>query len=81
MEPNARTMYEYGGYEIRVWASRNERGAWVSDVEIYRDGRRVLAAVPETVSPEWGTEEECVRDAIEQGRDLIDRGDVARCRP
>ncbi|CAJ2924377.1 Isopropylmalate/homocitrate/citramalate synthase [Burkholderia pseudomallei] len=53
MEPNARTMYEYGGYEIRVWASRNERGAWVSDVEIYRDGRRVLAAVPETVSPEW----------------------------
>lgn len=45
------------------------------------DGRRVLAAVPETVSPEWGTEEECVRDAIGQGRDLIDRGDVARCRP
>nr|WP_323123241.1 DUF6566 family protein [Burkholderia alba] len=57
----------YRQYEIRVQSARNTRGAWVAEIQFFRDNVRVDLPVPETVSPEWLTEEEALRGGLEEG--------------
>ncbi|SAK81141.1 hypothetical protein AWB78_03893 [Caballeronia calidae] len=61
----------YAGFEISVATRRNERGAWVADVNVSRDGQAAFAPWPETVQPEWRTADEAVRDGIERARRMI----------
>jgi hypothetical protein len=61
----------YAGFEISVATRRNERGAWVADLSVNRDGKPVLAPWPETVQPEWRTPDEAIRDGIERARRVI----------
>lgn len=61
----------YAGFEISVAAKRNDRGAWIANVSVTRDGQAALAPWPETVQPEWRTPDEAVRDALERARRAI----------
>jgi hypothetical protein len=61
----------YAGFEISVATRRNERGAWVADLTVSRDGQAALAPWPETVQPEWRNEDEAIRDGIERARRVI----------
>lgn len=61
----------YRQYEIRVQSTRNTRGAWVAEIQFFRDNVRVDLPVPETVSPEWLTEEEALRGGLEEGRRIL----------
>jgi hypothetical protein len=63
----------YAGYEIVVDPSTNLRGAWVASVSLRDNAGKVIELRPETVQPEWTTEEEAIRDAVEWGRRYIDR--------
>ncbi|BAN26230.1 DUF6566 family protein [Caballeronia insecticola] len=60
----------YAGYQISVATRRNERGAWVADLDVQRDGKSPFAW-PETVQPEWSTANEALRDGIERARRVI----------
>ncbi|SAL04003.1 DUF6566 family protein [Caballeronia ptereochthonis] len=60
----------FAGYEISVTTRRNERGAWVADLDVRRDGQSRFDW-PETVQPEWRTADEAVRDGIERARRVI----------
>jgi hypothetical protein len=60
----------YAGYEISVATRRNERGAWVADLTVRRDGKSPFEW-PETVQPEWRTSDEAIRDGIERARRVI----------
>ncbi|WP_345814208.1 DUF6566 family protein [Paraburkholderia sp. PREW-6R] len=63
----------YGGYEIVVHSSTNRLGAWVAGVSLKDGTGKTVDLRPETVQPEWLTEEEAIRDAVEWGRRYIDR--------
>nr|WP_249172420.1 DUF6566 family protein [Burkholderia dolosa] len=70
---DAQVRDPYRGHEIRVWARRNERGAWCDEVQVYVDGARIELYVPETTGPEWLTEDEALRAGVERGRYLVDK--------
>lgn len=61
----------YAGFEISVVTRHNERGAWVADLIVSRDGHSQFDAWPETVQPEWRTADEAIRDGIERARRVI----------
>ncbi|SAK61065.1 hypothetical protein AWB77_02099 [Caballeronia fortuita] len=61
----------HAGFEISAAARRNERGAWVADVTVSRDGKAAFARWPEPVQPEWRTADEAVRDGIERAQRII----------
>lgn len=62
----------YRDHEIRVRAYRNQRQAWVAEVEIFdRDGERSSLPVPELLAPEWLTSGEALRAGIEQGQRIL----------
>jgi hypothetical protein len=61
----------FAGFNISVNARRNDRGAWVADLDVSRDGKPLLAAWPETTQPEWRTPQEALRDGIERARRAI----------
>lgn len=63
----------YGGYEIVITAATNKYGAWTASVSLTDGAGKVVDLRPETVQPEWLTEEEAVRDAVEWGQRYIDR--------
>lgn len=63
----------YGGFEIVVCPETNRRGAWVASVRLKNSEGNVVDLRPMTVQPEWLTEEEAIRDAVEWGRQRIDR--------
>lgn len=63
----------YGGFEIVVRPETNTLGAWVANVSLKDSEGKVVELRPMTVQPEWLTEEEAVRDAVEWGRRFIDR--------
>jgi hypothetical protein len=72
------SIVNYGGYEIAVDATTNHYGAWVASVSL-KNGEGFMADIrPMTVQPEWRTEDEAVRDAIEWARHYIDREFDAR---
>ncbi|CAG9207256.1 DUF6566 family protein [Burkholderia gladioli] len=64
----------YRGHEIRVRATRNARGGWTPEIAMFRNGLLIEPPLPETVEPEWLTEQEAVRDGIERARFFIDHG-------
>ncbi|KVV38912.1 citramalate synthase [Burkholderia territorii] len=72
-QQDAQVRDPYRGHEIRVWARRNERGAWSDEVQVYVDGARIELHVPEPVGPEWLTEDEALRAGVERGRYLVDK--------
>ncbi|NKJ49262.1 hypothetical protein CIC12_21515 [Burkholderia sp. SG-MS1] len=61
------------GYEIEVQPDQNGYGAWLAKVGVRRAGDTVKEFRPETVQPEWLTQEEAVRDGIEWGMRYIDQ--------
>jgi len=63
----------YGNFEIVVCPETNERGAWVASVSLKNSKGKVVDLRPMTIQPEWLTEEEATRDAVEWGRRFIDR--------
>ncbi len=63
----------YGGFEVVVCPEINKLGAWVASVSLKDSEGKVVDIRPMTVQPEWLTEEEAVRDAVEWGCRLIDR--------
>jgi len=69
----AESSVSYGGYEIAVRTGTNRYGAWITDVSLKDGAGKVVELRPETVQPEWRTEEEAVRDAVEWGRRFIER--------
>jgi hypothetical protein len=66
-------ILNYGGYEIAVDAKTNQYGAWVASVSLKNGDGSVVGTRPMTVQPEWRTEDEAVRDAIEWGCHYVDR--------
>ncbi|ABX19167.1 MULTISPECIES: DUF6566 family protein [Burkholderia] len=72
-QQDAQVRDPYRGHEIRVWARRNERGAWRDEVQLYVDGARIELIVPEPAGPEWLTEDEALRAGVERGRYLVDK--------
>jgi hypothetical protein len=70
-------VVRHRGYEIAVQPERNGYGAWVAKVGVRRAGNTVEEFRPETVQPEWLTQEEAVRDGIEWGMRFIDQKLVA----
>lgn len=69
----AENTVSYGGYDIVVRAETNQYGAWITQVSLKDGAGKVVELRPETVQPEWRTEEEAVRDAVEWGRRFIER--------
>jgi hypothetical protein len=67
----AQYVDHYAGFEISVATRLNERGAYVADIGVSRDGRPMIDRWPETVQPEWRTRDEAVRDAVERAGRLI----------
>jgi len=63
----------YAGFEITVLTRRDERGAYVADLVVSREGRKLIDVWPQTVQPEWGTREEAIRDGVERARCVIRR--------
>ncbi|SDH67866.1 DUF6566 family protein [Paraburkholderia phenazinium] len=63
----------YGGFEIVVCSETNALGAWVAHVSLKNSEGKVIDLRPMTVQPEWLTEAEAVRDAVEWGQRFIDR--------
>jgi hypothetical protein len=72
-QQDAQVRDPYRGHEIRVWARRNERGAWRDEMQLYVDGARIELIVPEPAGPEWLTEDEALRAGVERGRYLVDK--------
>ena len=72
------TTTNYGGYEITVDTKTNRYGAWVASVSLKNREELVVDIRPMTVQPEWRTEDEAVRDAIEWGRHYVDHEFDAR---
>ncbi|KXU82143.1 hypothetical protein CI15_31675 [Paraburkholderia monticola] len=63
----------FAGFDIAVVTRREERGAYVAEIEVSRGGRKLIDAWPQTVQPEWLTPEEAIRDGLERARCLIRR--------
>jgi hypothetical protein len=63
----------YGEFEMVVHPETNKFGAWIASVSLKNGAGKTLEIRPMTVQPEWLTEEEAIRDAVEWGRRFIDR--------
>ncbi|PRY04206.1 DUF6566 family protein [Paraburkholderia sp. BL25I1N1] len=63
----------YGEFEMVVRPETNKFGAWIASVSLKNSAGKVVDIRPMTVQPEWLTEEEAIRDAVEWGRRFIDR--------
>jgi hypothetical protein len=66
-------VFEHRGYEIAVQPERNAYGAWLASVSVRHADSTVAEFRPETIQPEWLTQDEAVRDGIEWGMRFIDR--------
>ncbi|MCG1055640.1 hypothetical protein KQH49_12170 [Mycetohabitans sp. B5] len=67
------TILDYLDHHVTVTAQRNARGAWVSQVQITRDGNPVQFDMPQEATPEWLTADEAMRAGLERARLLIER--------
>jgi len=65
-------VFEHRGYEIAVEPQQNAYGAWQAKVSVRHAHSSVAQFRPETVQPEWLTQEEAVRDGIEWDTRFID---------
>jgi hypothetical protein len=66
-------VFEHRGYEIVVQPEQNAYYAWQAKVSVRHVDSTVAEFRPETVQPEWLTQEEAVRDGIEWGTRFVDR--------
>jgi hypothetical protein len=64
---------DYEGYVLAVHAEQNSLGAWCPRISVLKDGATVAVLDTETTQPEWSTEEEAVRDGVDQGRAFVER--------
>ncbi|CAG9253538.1 DUF6566 family protein [Paraburkholderia caribensis] len=64
---------EHRGYEIAVQPEQNAYGAWQAEVSVRHVDSPVAEFRPQTIQPEWLTQEEAVRDGIEWGTRFVDR--------
>ena len=58
-------VFEHQGYEIVVQPEQNAYGAWQAKVSVRHADSTLAEFRPDTVQPEWLTQEEAVRDGIE----------------
>ncbi|TCK32631.1 hypothetical protein B0G84_8454 [Paraburkholderia sp. BL8N3] len=65
-------LFEHRGYEIVVQSEQNAYDAWQAKVNVRHADSTVAEFRPETVQPEWLTQDEAVRDAIEWGTHFVD---------
>ncbi|WP_176051046.1 DUF6566 family protein [Burkholderia sp. BCC1644] len=72
-QQDAQIRDPYRGHEIRVWARRNDSGAWRDEVQVFVRGERIELAAPPAAGPEWLTENEALLAGVERGRYLIDK--------
>nr|WP_241017866.1 DUF6566 family protein [Burkholderia sp. Ac-20349] len=72
-QQEAQVRDPYRGHEIRVWARRNDSGAWRDEVQVYVSGERIELAAPAADGPDWMTESEALLAGVERGRYLIDK--------
>lgn len=72
-QQDAQVRDPYRGHEIRVWARRNDHGAWRDEVQVYVGGERVELGTPAAARPDWLTESEALLAGVERGRYLIDK--------
>ncbi|EKS9793697.1 MULTISPECIES: DUF6566 family protein [Burkholderia] len=73
-QQDAQIRDPYRGHEIRVWARRNDSGAWRDEVQVYVGGERIeLGASAAADGPTWTTENEALLAGVERGRYLIDK--------
>ncbi|UVE70452.1 hypothetical protein L2Y90_32035 (plasmid) [Burkholderia pyrrocinia] len=70
---DAQILDPYRCHEIRVWAWRNDSGAWRDEVQVYVGGARIELVEPAPAGAEWLTENEALRAGVERGRYLIDK--------
>ncbi len=66
-------VFEHRGYEIAVQPGQNAYGAWHAKVSVRHADSPAVEFRPETVQPEWLTQDEAVRDGIEWGTRFVDR--------
>ncbi|WP_223821104.1 DUF6566 family protein [Burkholderia contaminans] len=50
-QQDAQIRDPYRGHEIRVWARRNDRGAWRDEVQVYVGGERIELVAPAADGP------------------------------
>ncbi|MBN3777196.1 hypothetical protein G3O06_06400 [Burkholderia sp. Ac-20345] len=72
-QQDAQVRDPYRGHEIRVWAWRNDSGAWRDEVQVYVGGERLELGTPAVAGPDWLTESEALLAGVERGRYLIDK--------
>ncbi|WP_260854470.1 DUF6566 family protein [Paraburkholderia sp. BCC1884] len=63
----------YGEIEIVVNTETNKLGAWLASVSLKNAAGTVVDVRPMTIQPEWLTEDEAIRDAVEWAQRFIDR--------
>jgi hypothetical protein len=61
------------GVDLVVSASQNDRGAWLPEIAASQDGKPFALADVGTVTPEWTTQAEALRDGVERGCYLVER--------
>ena len=61
------------GVDLVVSTRQNERGAWVPEIAASRNGAPFALPAVETVTPEWATQAEALRDGVERGCYLVER--------
>ncbi|CAB3695858.1 DUF6566 family protein [Paraburkholderia rhynchosiae] len=61
------------GVDIVVSAKQNDRGAWIPEIAASVDGKPFALPAVETVTPEWTTQAEALRDGVERGCYLVER--------
>ncbi|HEX7933608.1 MAG TPA: DUF6566 family protein [Paraburkholderia sp.] len=61
------------GVDLVVSARQNERGAWVPVIAASVDGKPFALPDVKTVTPEWTTRDEALRDGVERGCYLVER--------
>lgn len=64
--------FTHRGYEITIHPEQNKFGAWRAKVTVRQAAEKIAEFSPETVQPEWLTQEEAVRDGLEWATRLID---------
>jgi hypothetical protein len=57
-----------GDYVFRIETELNTRGSWVVRTQVFRGERPLFPElIPDAVCPEWLSEPDAIREAVEQG--------------
>lgn len=74
-DESPREYFEYRGYNVTIYAKRNDRDNWRAVIDVERDGQPVQLDEPESIGPFWETREEAQRAGLERARYLLDQLD------